>query len=89
MQNSQISSGMILPDPVLGEEREGKYVFVLWICTKHLPQQFRILKKFQGVQPRTLVLEGSLFLFSKNVLKLSYSNAEFRNFSGVIPWTPI
>ena len=33
--------------------------------------------------PRTFVLGGgSLFSFSENVLKLSYSNAEFKNFPG-------
>ena len=41
-------------------------------------------KIFPGTKPRTFVLEGeeSLFSFSRNVLKHSYSNAEFKNFPG-------
>ena len=48
-------------------------------------------KIFPGTKPRTFVLEegGSLFLFSKNVLKLSYSNAEFKKFPGTILRTPV
>ena len=72
-----------------------KLVFVLWKCSKTLPQQCRIPTIFRRQytpDPRFGGREGrrgESFFFAKNVMKLSYNNAELTIFRRLHPRTPI
>ena len=45
-------------------------------------------KVWESLNNKMIQITTSLFLFSENVLKLSYSNAELKKISGVIPLDP-
>ena len=76
--------------PVLGWK---KFVLVLPEMYQTSPTAMQNSKIFRGTIPRTPVLtfkgEEKLFSFTKNILELFYSNAEFNIFLGTIPRTPV
>ena len=81
LQNSQHFLGTIPRTPVLGER---KVCFRSPKMYQNSPTVTAMMnsKIFRETKPRTFVSGESLFSFSKNVLKLSYSNAEFNKFPG-------